>query len=218
MVVFLLSNCKSHYKWAESRVSRIKHKIAAVLTLFGGLVMASAALAQTTGSAGGEATIEVLARAPTIAATQSLEFGEVFRPATISESFGVVCGSSGAPTAEPLNLRAGGSPQCGQVNLTPGDTTVSLNLRFGGNPATALTLSGGSDFLQTAYTLTNAASTDLVTGHRADGTLISPPSVNFNLAPGAVQEFYIGGNVLIPPDATPGLYTGTYEVLFTIVR
>ena len=198
-------------------MSRIKHKIAAVLALFGVVFIAPAALAQTTGSARNEATIEVLARAPTIAATQSLEFGEVFRPASISEDFAVVCGSSGAPTAEPLNLRAGGSPQCGQVTLTPGDATVSLDLRFGGNPATALTLSGGSDFLQTTYTLTNAAGTDLVTAHRADGSSESSSFGPFDVAPGSTHEFYIGGNVLIPPDATPGLYTGSYEVLFTIV-
>ena len=31
------------------------------------------------------------------------------------------------------------------------------------------------------------------------------------------QEFYIGGTVVVPSGATSGEYTGTYEVMFTIV-
>ena len=197
-------------------MNRVKHKITVVLALFGVVFIAPVALAQA--PAGGQAAIEVIPRAPTITHTQDLEFGEVFRPAT-SREFAVVCGSGGGATVPPANsdLIAGGSRQCGEVTLTAGDTTVSLNLRFGGSPATDVTLSGGSEFLETAYTLTNAAGANFVSGHQANGILISPPSSNMSVGPGLIQVLYIGGSVTIPADATSGAYTGAYEVIFTIV-
>ena len=197
-------------------MDRVKHNIAVVLALFGVVFIAPAALAQTTGSARGEAAIQVIPRGPTIAPDQSLEFGEVFRPAAGSRIFGVDCESDGDVTEINPDLIAGGSRQCGQVTLTPGDTTVSLNLRFGGSPATDVVHSN-TNTLVTTYTLTDADGNDLVEDHPADGISMSTDSGDFDVASGPAREFYIGGTVLIPFDATSGEYTGAYEVIFTIV-
>ncbi len=205
-------------------MNRIRHKIAPALALFGVLVMAPAALSQTTGSDRSGVDFELVGRPSSIRSVQNLQFGRFFRPATGSADFGIVCGDTGVATlggdAGALAAPGGPAPQCGQVTLTPG-ITLSFNLRFGGTtPATAVTHPGGAT-LTTIYNLSDASGNPPIisfffpTG--SPGTE-STPSGPIDGTAGEPQHFYIGGSVSsVPSSAALGLYTGTYEILFTVV-
>ena len=199
-------------------MSRIKHKIAAVLALFGGLVMASAALAQTD-SGGGDAALQS-GPPSSIAPGQSLQFGQVFRSSSGSVDFGLTCGNAG--TVNLIDLAGiavftGSARQCGQVTLTPGsDADITFNVRFGGTPATDVRHSSGNT-LVTTYTLTDASGTRLVTGFMAGDASESFPSGPIDGTPDVSQDFYIGGTVSVSDGAAIGEYTSTYEVVFTVV-
>ena len=198
-------------------MSRIKHKIAAVLALFGGLVMASAALAQTD-SGGGDAALQS-GPPSSIAPGQSLQFGQVFRSSSGSVDFGLICGNAGTfSLIDPAGIAVftGSARQCGQVTLTPGsDTDITFNLRFGGTPTDVRHSNG--NMLVTTYTLTNASGTKLVTDFMAGDASESFPSGPIDGIPDVSQNFYIGGTVSVSDGAAIGEYTSTYEVVFTVV-
>ena len=129
----------------------------------------------------------------------------------------IVCGDDGSATLnDTASLVAPGSPapQCGQVTLTPG-ITLSFDLRFGGTPATAVTHPTSGTSLTTGYNLRNASGT-------RDARIFFPGGLSFPSAPiagtaGIPQDFYIGGIVSVPAGTELGIYTGTYEILFTVV-
>ena len=207
-----------HRMQGSLSMNRIRHKIASALALFGVLVMAPAALSQT-GSASSGVDFALVGRPPSIVAVQSLQFGQFFLPATGSAaSFSIVCGDDGSASLFlGTTLAAPGSPapQCGQVTLTPG-IDLSFNLRFGGTPATAVTHPGGAT-LSTIYSLSNASIAPpvvIITGLTDE----SNPTSQLPGEAGMPQDFYIGGSVTVPAGgAALGLYTGTYEILFTVV-
>ena len=197
-------------------MGRIKHKIAAVLALFGGLVMASAALAQTD-SGGGDAALQS-GPPSSIAPGQSLQFGQVFRSSSGSVDFGLICGNAGTVgLIDPAGIAVftGSARHCGQVTLTPGsDTDITFNLRFGGTPTDVRHSNG--NMLVTTYTLTDASG-ELVTRFTTGDDSESFPSGPINGTPDVSQNFYIGGTVSVSDGAAIGEYTSTYEVVFTVV-
>ena len=200
-------------------MNRIRHKIAPALALFGGLVMAPAALSQTTGSASSGVDFELVGRPSSIVAGPNLQFGRFFLPATGSASIGIVCGDTGRATLNDTGaLVAPGSPapQCGQVTLTPG-INLSFNLRFGGTPATVVTHPDGAT-LTTRYNLSDASGNPpIISFFFPTGSTESVRSPDFPGTAGIPQNFYIGGNVTALAGAALGEYTGTYEILFTVV-
>ena len=201
-------------------MNRIRHKIASALALFGVLVMAPAALSQT-GSASSEVDFELVVRPSSIVAVQSLQFGRFFLPATGNASIGIVCGDDGVATLNDegaLEAPGGLARQCGQVTLTPG-ITLSFDLSFGGTPATAVTHPDGAT-LTTIYNLSNASGDEIISFFFPTGSAVSTPSTtstNLTGTAGRPQNFYIGGNVTALAGAALGEYTGTYEVVFTVV-
>ena len=189
-------------------MNRIKHKIAAALALFG-VVMAPAALAQ--GSASGTASLEVLEPIESsISAVRGLQLGQAYPPPQSETAvFGVTCGRDGAFTrVDEASLAAGGTPECGQMNVTVGTVNANFRLQFIATGTTDLADAGG-DSLATVYRLYDASGSVL--------DLPLPPGDTISGSANAVVRYFIGAQVTLAAESPLGVYTGAYEVLFTVV-
>ncbi len=189
-------------------MNRIKHKIAAALALFG-VVMAPAALAQ--GSASGTASLEVLELIESsISAVRGLQLGQAYPPPQSETAvFGVTCGRDGAFTrVDEASLAAGGTPACGQMNVTVGTVNANFRLQFRATGTTDLADADG-DSLATEYRLYDASGSVL--------DLPLPPGDTISGSANAVVRYFIGAQVTLAADSPLGEYTGAYEVLFTVV-
>ena len=197
-------------------MNRIKHKITVVLALFGVVFIAPVALAQIT--ANDNANIEIIDRPPELTVVRDLQFGQVHLPASGTSNFGLTCGSDGTATVVDADTigAAPSSPdrECGQINLTAGDGTITgYTLRFEG--ANTADLTGGSGLvLQTSYALYSGGIS--IINVEADGSTDSGESTAATATAGSTAEFYIGGTVAVPTSATAQTYEGTYEVLLTL--
>ena len=191
-------------------MNRIKHKIAAALALFG-IVMAPAALAQDPGSASGTASLEVLVPIESsISAIRGLQLGQAYPPPQSETAvFGVTCGRDGAFTrVDTDSLAAGGTPECGQMNVTVGTVNANFRLQFIATGTTDLADADG-DSLATEYRLYDASGSVL--------DLPLPPGDTISGSANAVVRYFIGAQVTLAADSPLGEYTGAYEVLFTVV-
>ena len=201
-------------------MNRSRHKITLALVFFGTVVLVPVALAQTV-SAGGDATIEFVSRGPFIRAVRGLQMGTVFRPRTGTDNtiLSIGCGFNGAAivsgSAERPAERPGDSTRlCGQVDLRVGSADLDFTLEFAVTPTTALR-DGSGVVIETRYLLTDSdGSFDL--RFEADGTT-SPTSGTISALAEARASFYIGADATLTPTTPFGNYTGTYEVLFTVV-
>ena len=194
-------------------MSKIRHKIAAALALFG--VLVPVALAQTVG---GTANIEIVERGQSITRIHNLQLGQFFRPRTGTARAIVTCSDGGVTTtAGSTAILVPGPRQCGQVDITvggtAGDPDRSLGLAFAGAAPTALQ-NGSGDVITTEYTLLNASGdeADFIT---ADGTPTSR-GANLLFSSGAVTPIYIGVTATLTSTTPAGAYTGTYEIVLTV--
>ena len=197
-------------------MNRSRHKITLALVFFGTVVLVPVALAQTV-SAGGDATIEFVSRGPFIRAVRGLQMGTVFRPRTGTDNtiLSIGCGFNGAASTDGDAELAGDSTRlCGQVDLRVGSADLDFTLEFAVTPTTALR-DGSGVVIETRYLLTDSdGSFDL--RFEADGTT-SPTSGTISALAEARASFYIGADATLTPTTPFGNYTGTYEVLFTVV-
>ena len=194
-------------------MSKIRHKIAAALALFG--VLVPVALAQTVG---GTANIEIVERGPSITRIHNLQLGQFFRPRTGTARAIVTCSSGGVTTTAGSTAILGAGPrQCGQVDITvggtAGDPDRSLGLAFAGAAATDLQ-DGSGGVIETEYILLNASG-DEVDFIIADGTSTTT-SRDFDFPRGAVTSLYIGVTATLTSTTPAGDYTGRYEIVLTV--
>ena len=201
-------------------MNRIKHKIAAALALFG-IVMAPAALAQ--GSASGTASLEVSELIESsISAVRGLQLGQAYPPPQSETAvFGVTCGSGGAFTrVDEASLAAGGTPACGQMNVTVGTVNANFRLQFRATGTTDLAAAGGGPLatpLATEYRLYDASGASIRGPFAGSSVSDSPPGDTISGSANAVVRYFIGAQVTLAADSPLGEYTGAYEVLFTVV-
>ncbi len=196
-------------------MSKIRHKIAAALALFG--VLVPVALAQTVG---GTANIEIVERGPSITTVRNLLLGQFFRPRTgdADADAVVTCLPGGVISTFNSEAILGAGPrQCGQVDITvggtAGDPDRSLGLAFAGTAATDLQ-DGSGGVIETEYSLLNASG-DEVDFIIADGTSTTT-SLNFDFPRGAVTSLYIGVRATLTSTTPAGDYTGRYEIVLTV--
>ncbi len=198
-------------------MNRSRHKITLALVFFGTVVLAPVALAQTD-SAGGTATIEFVSRGPFITEVRGLQMGTVFRPRTGTANLIIGCGSNGVAIVSGTAELPGDSTRvCGQVDLLVGSTNLRFTLAFAGTPATTALQDGSGGVIATTYLLTDSDGSFDVT-FAADGIATSPDSIPINVSvDDRFASFYIGADATLTPTTPFGNYTGTYEVLFTVL-
>ncbi len=201
-------------------MNRIKHKITVVLALFGVVFIAPVALAQD--PAGGNANIQIVDEPARLTAARDLQFGQIFLPASGSESFGLTCSTAGAATpVDTGNIGAPSSPtrECGQITLTAGDADIGgsgYTLRFEGDNTGDVTETVSSTFLETTYVLYSNGAELISVDADAVANTDSSESAGATATAGDTVEFYVGGTVTVPSTAARQPYTGTYELVLTL--